>query len=57
MFMTPYEQIKHLVSSIQKLEDKLMNTAILPMAEQSKIHAEILKYKKEIKLLEHRTRK
>jgi hypothetical protein len=57
MFMTPYEQIKHLVSSIQKLEDKLMNTAILPMAEQSKIHAEILKYKKEIKLLEQRTRK
>ena len=42
---------------IKQLEDKLMNTTLLPMTEQNKIHAEIRKYKEEMELLERRTRK
>ena len=57
MFTTPYERIKTLVKNIQTLEDKLMNTRFLPMAEQQKLHAEIKKFKDEMDKLERRTRK
>lgn len=57
MYATPFERIKTLVNNIQKLEDKLMNTAFLPMSEQQKIHAELKKYKDEMDMLERRTRK
>ena len=57
MFTTPFERIKALVKNIQKLEDKLMNTAYLPMPEQNKIHEEIRKLKEEMDKLERRTRK
>ena len=56
MFTTPFERIKALVNSIQKLEDKLMNTRFLPMSEQQKIHEEIRKLKEEMDKLERRTR-
>jgi polyhydroxyalkanoate synthesis regulator phasin len=56
MFTTPFERIKALVNSIQKLEDKLMNTGHLPMSEQKKIHEEIRKFKEEMDKLERRTR-
>jgi hypothetical protein len=56
MFTTPFERIKALVNSIQKLEDKLMNTGHLPMSEQNKIHEEIRKLKDEMDKLERRTR-
>lgn len=57
MFANVYDKIKTLVSKIKQLEDKLMNTTLLPMTEQNKIHAEIRKYKEEMELLERRTRK
>ena len=57
MFTTPFERIKTLVKKIQTLEDRLMNTAFLPMSEQQKIHAEIKKLKDEMDTLERRTRK
>ena len=57
MFTTPFERIKTLVKNIQTLEDKLMNTAFLPMSEQQKIHAEIKKLKDEMDMLDRRTRK
>ena len=56
MFTTPFERIKALVNSIQKLEDKLINTGFLPMSEQKKIHEEIRKLKEEMDKLERRTR-
>ena len=56
MFITPYERIKNLTQSIQKLEFKLMNTSFIPLVEQSKIHEEIKRCKDEIKLLEKRTK-
>lgn len=57
MFANVYDKIKTIVSNIKKLEDKLMNTAFLPMVEQNKIHEQIRKYKEEMELLERRTRK
>jgi len=54
--ITPFERIKTLINNIQKLEDKLMNTGFIPLAEQNKIHEEIRKFKEEIKLLERRTK-
>jgi hypothetical protein len=57
MFSSPIERIRTLVKNIQTLEDKLMNTAFLPMSEQQKIHAEIKKLKEEMDKLERRTRK
>ena len=57
MFTAPIERVKTLVKNIQTLEDKLMNTSYLPMAEQQKIHAEIKKLKDEMDKLERRTRK
>lgn len=57
MFANIYDKIKTISSNIKKLEDKLMNTAFLPMVEQNKIHAEIRKLKEEMELLERRTRK
>jgi hypothetical protein len=57
MYSTPFERIKDLLGRIKKLEDKLMNTAVLPMTEQVKIHAEIRKHKEEMAVLERRTRK
>ena len=57
MFVNAYDKIKTLVTKIKQLEDKLMNTGLLPMTEQNKIHAEIRKCKEEMDLLERRTRK
>lgn len=57
MYPTPFERIKTLVNTIQKLEDKLMHTAFLPMSELQKIHDEIKKLKNEMETLERRTRK
>ena len=57
MFVNAYDKIKTLVTKIKQLEDKLMNTGLLPMTEQNKIHAEIRKCKEEMELLERRTRK
>lgn len=57
MFANVYDKIKTISSNINKLEDKLLNTAFLPMVEQNKIHAEIRKLKEEMELLERRTRK
>lgn len=57
MFANVYDKIKTISSNIKKLEDRLMNTAFLPMVEQNKIHAEIRKHKEEMELLERRTRK
>lgn len=57
MYVTPFERIKTLIDNINKLEEKLMNTRMLPMSEQTKIHAEIRKCKEEMETLERRTRK
>jgi hypothetical protein len=57
MYVNAYDKIKSLVTKIKQLEDKLMNTGLLPMTEQNKIHAEIRKCKEEMDLLERRTRK
>lgn len=56
MFITPYERVKTLTTKINQLEDKLMKTAFIPMAEQKKIHDEIRKCREEMELLERRTK-
>lgn len=57
MFANVYDKIKTISGNIKQLEDKLMNTAFLPMVEQNKIHEQIRKYREEMELLERRTRK
>ena len=49
-------RIRDMSAQIKKHEDRLMNSRLLPMSEQSVIHAEIRRLKKEIDDLEKRTR-
>lgn len=56
MFSSVYDRIKRLSNKIRELEDKLMNTYFLPVAEQNKMHAEIRKCKEELDVLERQTR-
>lgn len=53
---TTVARIQKHASDIQVLEARLMGNGIIPMAEQVKIHAEIRRLKKEMEVLEKRTR-
>lgn len=53
---TQVARIQNYATQIKALEDRLMGNGIIPMAEQSKIHAEIRRLKKEMEDLEKRTR-
>jgi cell division protein FtsB len=57
MLIDEIERIKKLVAKIHALEDKLMNTSFMPMAEQKKLHDEIRALKDEMDMLEKRTRR
>lgn len=57
MLTDAIDRIKRLVATIHKLEDKLMNTSFMPLAEQQKVHDEIRKLKDEMDMLEKRTRR
>ena len=50
------DRVRHIAAEIQRLEDYLMGNRIIPMPEQTTIHAQIQKLKKERDLLEQRTR-
>jgi len=49
-------RIRDIAQRIKMLEDRLMAPKIIPMSEQSLIHAEIRKYKEELDKLERHTR-
>ena len=49
-------RIQKYAAQIKVLEERLMGNGIIPMSEQSQIHAEIRKLKKEMEDLEKRTR-
>jgi len=49
-------RVQKYAAQIKALEDRLMGNGIIPIAEQSKIHAEIRRLKKEMEDLEKRTR-
>ena len=53
---TTVAKIQKYASDIKALETRLMGNGIIPMAEQSTIHAEIRRLKKEMEDLEKRTR-
>ena len=50
------DRVKHIAAEIKRLEDYLMGSRIIPMSEQTTIHAQIQKLKKERDVLEQRTR-
>jgi hypothetical protein len=55
----PYSQVARIqkyAAQIKALEERLMGNGIIPLTEQSKIHAEIRSLKKEMEDLEKRTR-
>lgn len=55
----PHSQVARIqkyAAQIKALEDRLMGNGIIPMSEQSQIHAEIRRLKKEMEDLEKRTR-
>jgi hypothetical protein len=49
-------RIQKYAAQIKALETRLMGNGIIPMTEQSQIHAEIRRLKKEMEDLEKRTR-
>jgi hypothetical protein len=53
---TQVARIQKYAAQIKALEDKLMGNGRISMAEQSVIHAEIRRVKKEMEDLEKRTR-
>ena len=53
---TTVARIQRLAAQVKALEDRLMGNGIIPMKEQSEIHAEIRRIKKEMEDLEKRTR-
>lgn len=53
---TQVARIQKFASQIKLLEDRLMGNGIIPMAEQTVIHTEIRRLKKEMEDLEKRTR-
>jgi hypothetical protein len=56
IFGAPVGRIREMSLQIKLLEDKLMSNQVIPMSEQSLIHAEIRKLRKELEALEKRTR-
>ena len=52
----PVGRIREISTQIKLLEDKLMSNKVIPMSEQSLIHAEIRKLRKELEELEKRKR-
>lgn len=50
------DRVRRIAEEIRRLEDSLMSNRIIPPSEQSKIHAELQKLKKERDELERRTR-
>lgn len=50
------DRVRKLANRIRELEDKLMKSSLMSMAEQQVIHAEIRKCKDELDMLEKRTR-
>lgn len=49
-------RIQKYANQVMALEKKLMSDDLIPMTEQQRMHAEILRLKAEIELLEKRTR-
>jgi len=54
--IAPIGRIRDVAVRIRTLEEKLMSNKVIPMSEQSVIHAEIRRLKKEQETLEKRTR-
>ena len=50
------DRVRRIAEEIKRLEDILMSNRIIPPGEQSKMHAELQKLKKERDELEKRTR-
>jgi hypothetical protein len=56
ILQAPVGRIRDVSAQIKALEDRLMSNKVIPMTEQSVIHAEIRKLRKELETLEQRTR-
>ena len=56
IFGAPVGRIREISLRIKLLEDKLMSNKVIPVSEQSLIHDEIRKLRKELEALEKRTR-
>ena len=56
ILQAPVGRIRDISARIKLLEDKLMSNKVIPMREQSVIHAEIRKLREELETLEKRTR-
>ena len=52
----PVGRIRDISIQIKQLEDRLMSANIIPMKEQSQIHATLAQLRKELEELEIRTR-
>jgi hypothetical protein len=53
---TTVARIQKYAAQIRALEDRLMGNGIIPISEQTTIHAEIRRLRKEMEDLEKRTR-
>jgi len=52
----PVGRIRDISTQLKQLEDRLMSANIIPIKEQSLIHAKIAQLRKELEELERRTR-